>query len=331
MADDREGEEQLSGPPPPPLIPEEDRIYLSSQPDGVWWEDKRIVDLIGRSFTDTYHEYVTCWSDASARQRDAMYQYFAAHVRVDTGYNLRAAYESRIKPRITVTINWVAKKGKKPIWMPTLHFTRLMKRPEDPEWSAKAGKAKANRLKGGKDGKGPPTSTLGQQSAVRAFSSLGTDSRTPHGLLCKSKKNKKGEWITSRVEEIDVEYQRLRQLHDPEGQMTDDAFQTYLQAAGGFDKKTRVFGLGSVAKELFVPPTSSSRSSVSSQSSYTPSLISQYAAKNQELEMRLSQLQTEYAEDKRRHRAMEAKLAEQFGWSFDEPEHEPEPDARDNL
>ncbi|KAL6532444.1 hypothetical protein OROGR_014414 [Orobanche gracilis] len=160
---------------------------------------------------------------------------------------------------------------------------------------------------------------------------FGTDSKTPHGLLCKSKKNKKGEWITSRAEEIDVEYQRLRQLHDPEGQMTDDAFQTYLQAAGGFDKKTRVFGLGSVAKELFVPPTSSSRSSVSSQSSYTPSLISQYAAKNQELEMRLSQLQTEYAEDKRRHRAMEAKLAEQFGWSFDEPEHEPEPDARDNL
>ncbi|KAL6492840.1 hypothetical protein OROGR_032599 [Orobanche gracilis] len=109
--------------------------------------------------------------------------------------------------------------------------------------------------------------------------------------------------------------------------MTDDAFQTYLQAAGGFDKKTRVFGLDNVAKELFVPPTSSSRSSVSSQSSYTPSLISQYAAKNQELEMRLSQLHTEYAEDRRRHRAMEAKLAEQFGWSFDEPE----PDARDDL
>ncbi|KAL6504254.1 hypothetical protein OROGR_026177 [Orobanche gracilis] len=35
MADDREGDEQLSGPPPPPLIPEEDRIYLSSQPGGV--------------------------------------------------------------------------------------------------------------------------------------------------------------------------------------------------------------------------------------------------------------------------------------------------------
>ncbi|KAL6499105.1 hypothetical protein OROGR_028126 [Orobanche gracilis] len=156
---------------------------------------------------------------------------------------------------------------------------------------------------------------------------MGTDSRTPHGLLCKYKKNKKGEWITPRAEEIDAEYQRLRQLHDPEGQMTDDAFQTYLQAAGGFDKKTRVFGLGSVAKELFVPPTSSSRSSVSSQSSYTPSLISQYAAKNQELEMRLSQLQTEYAEDRRRHRATEAKLAEQFGWSFDEPE----PDAQDDL
>ncbi|KAL6542874.1 hypothetical protein OROHE_010394 [Orobanche hederae] len=48
------------------------------------------------------------------------------------------------------------------------------------------------------------------------------------------------------------------------------AFQTYLQAAGGFDKKTRVFGLGSVAKELFVAPTTSSRSSMSSQSSYTP-------------------------------------------------------------
>ncbi|KAL6527243.1 hypothetical protein OROGR_016333 [Orobanche gracilis] len=80
MADDREGDEQLSGPPPPPVIPEEDRIYLSSQPDGVWWEDKRIVELIGRSFTDTYHEYVTCWSDASARQRDAMYHYFAFDV-----------------------------------------------------------------------------------------------------------------------------------------------------------------------------------------------------------------------------------------------------------
>ncbi|KAL6520636.1 hypothetical protein OROMI_032196 [Orobanche minor] len=113
--------------------------------------------------------------------------------------------------------------------------------------------------------------------------------------------------------------------------MTEDAFQTYLQAAGGFDK-TRVFGLGSVAKELFVPPTTSSRSSMSSQSSYTPSLISQYAAKNQELEMRLSQLQTEYAadkeraqEDRRRHRAMDAKLAEQFGWTFDEP------DTRDDL
>ncbi|KAL6518946.1 hypothetical protein OROHE_017699 [Orobanche hederae] len=115
--------------------------------------------------------------------------------------------------------------------------------------------------------------------------------------------------------------------------MTEDAFETYLQAAGGFDKKTRVFGLGSVAKELFVPPPpTSSRSSMSSQSSYTPSLISQYATKNQELEMRLSQLQTEYAadkeraqEDRRRHRAMEAKLAEQFGWSFDEPE------SRDDL
>ncbi|KAL6566693.1 hypothetical protein OROMI_015097 [Orobanche minor] len=71
---------------------------------------------------------------------------------------------------------------------------------------------------------------------------------------------------------------------------------------------------------------------MSSQSSYTPSLISQYAAKNQELEMRLSQLETEYAadkeraqEDRRRHRAMEAKLAEQFGWTFDEP------DTRDDL
>ncbi|KAL6505454.1 hypothetical protein OROHE_022833 [Orobanche hederae] len=160
----------------------------------------------------------------------------------------------------------------------------------------------------------------------------GTDSRTPHGLLCKSKKNKKGEWITPRAEQIDAEYERLRQLHDPDGQMTEDAFETYLQAVGGFDKKTRVFGLGNVAKELFVPPTTSSRSSTSSQSSYTPSLISQYATKNQELEMRLSQLQTEYAtdkeraqEDRRRHRAMEAKLAEQFGWSFDEPE------SRDDL
>ncbi|KAL6499104.1 hypothetical protein OROGR_028125 [Orobanche gracilis] len=35
MADDCEGDEHLSGPPPPPVIPEEDRIYLSSQPDGV--------------------------------------------------------------------------------------------------------------------------------------------------------------------------------------------------------------------------------------------------------------------------------------------------------
>ncbi|KAL6523163.1 hypothetical protein OROHE_016458 [Orobanche hederae] len=35
--------------------------------------------------------------------------------------------------------------------------------------------------------------------------------------------------------------------------MTEDAFQMYLQAAGGFDKKTRIFGLGSVARELFVP------------------------------------------------------------------------------
>ncbi|KAL6575066.1 hypothetical protein OROMI_012351 [Orobanche minor] len=261
-----------------------------------------------------------------------MYLYFAAHVKVDIGYNLRVAYESRIKPRITVTINRVAKKGKKSIWMPTLHFTRLMKRPEDPNWNAKAGKAKANRLKGGKDVKGPPTSTLGQQSAARAFSSLGTDSRTPHGLLCKSKKKKKGEWIMPRAEEIDAECQRLRQLHGLDGQMTEDAFETYLQAAGGFDKKTCVFGPGSVAKELFVPPTTSSRSSMSSQSSYTPSLISQYATKNQELEMSLSQLQTEYAadkeraqEDRRRHMAMEAKLAEQFGWTFDEP------DTRDDL
>ncbi|KAL6553788.1 hypothetical protein OROMI_019461 [Orobanche minor] len=153
MADDREGEEQPSGPLlPPPAIPEEDCIYLSSQPNGVWWEDKRIVELLGRSFTDTYHEY--------------------AHVKVDSGYNMRAAYESRIKMHITITINRVAKKGKRPIWMPTLHFTRLMKRPEDPNWKAKAEKAKANRLKGGKDGKGPPTSTLGQQSAARTFSNL---------------------------------------------------------------------------------------------------------------------------------------------------------------
>ncbi|KAL6575065.1 hypothetical protein OROMI_012350 [Orobanche minor] len=35
VLDDREGEEQPSGPPPPPVIPEEDRIYLSSQPNGV--------------------------------------------------------------------------------------------------------------------------------------------------------------------------------------------------------------------------------------------------------------------------------------------------------
>ncbi|KAL6579253.1 hypothetical protein OROMI_009469 [Orobanche minor] len=328
MADDRE--EQSSGAPPLPLIHEEDRIYLSSQPDGVWWEDKRIVELLERPFTDTYHEYVTCWSDASARQRDAMYLYFAL---VDTGYNLRAAYESRIKPRITVTINRVAKKGKKPIWMPALHFTRLMKRPEDPNWNAKAGKAKANRLKGGKDGKGPPTSTLGQQSVARAFSTLVRDGlQDSTRAIVQSKKNKKGEWITPRAEQIDAEYQRLRQLHNPDGQMTEDAFETYLQAAGGFDKKTRVFGLGSVAKELFVPPTTSSRSSMRSQSSYTPSLISQYATKNQELEMRLSQLQTEYSadkeraqEDRRRHRAMEAKLAEQFGWTFDEPE------SRDDL
>ncbi|KAL6523164.1 hypothetical protein OROHE_016459 [Orobanche hederae] len=173
MADDREGEEQPSG-PPPPMIPEEDRIYLSSQPNGVCWYDKRIVELLGRSFTDIYHEYVTCWSDASARQRDAMYLYFAILLmsRVDTSYNLRAAYESRIKTRITVTINRVAKKGKRPIWMPTLHFTRLMKRAEDPNWNAKAGKAKANMLKGGKDGKVPSTSTLGQQSAARTFSNL---------------------------------------------------------------------------------------------------------------------------------------------------------------
>ncbi|KAL6580151.1 hypothetical protein OROMI_008175 [Orobanche minor] len=238
MSDDCEGEEQPNR-PPPPVIPEEDRIYLSSQPNGVWWEDKRIVELLRRSFTDTYHEY--------------------AHVKVDTGYNLRAAYGSRIKTRITVTINRVAKKGKRPIWMPTLHFNRLMKRSEDPNWNAKAGKAKANRLKGGKDGKGLLTSTLGQQSAARAFRNL-SDSRTPHGLLFKSKKNKKGEWITPRAEQIDAEYQRLRRLHDPGGQMTEDAFQTYLQAAGVFDKKTR--------------------SSTSSRSSYTPSLISEYATKN---------------------------------------------------
>jgi hypothetical protein len=56
------------------------------------------------------------------------------------------------------------------------------------------------------------------------------------------------------IKSFQAEYQRLRQLHDPDGQMTEDAFQTYLQAAGGFDKKTRVFGLGSVARELFVPP-----------------------------------------------------------------------------
>ncbi|KAL6583995.1 hypothetical protein OROMI_003284 [Orobanche minor] len=36
MSDDRSGEEQSSGPPPPPVIPEEDRIYLFSQPDGVY-------------------------------------------------------------------------------------------------------------------------------------------------------------------------------------------------------------------------------------------------------------------------------------------------------
>jgi hypothetical protein len=33
---DREAEDQPSGPPAPPVIPEEDRIYLSSQPGGVW-------------------------------------------------------------------------------------------------------------------------------------------------------------------------------------------------------------------------------------------------------------------------------------------------------
>jgi hypothetical protein len=71
-----------------------------------------------------------------------------------------------------VTINRVAKKGKKPTWMPQAHFERLMKRPEDPNWRAKAGKAQANRLKGGKDGKGPATSALGQHSASRAFKDL---------------------------------------------------------------------------------------------------------------------------------------------------------------
>jgi hypothetical protein len=71
-----------------------------------------------------------------------------------------------------VTINRVAKKGKKPIWMPIVSFERLMKWHEDPNWNAKAGKAKANRLKGGKDGKGPATSALGQQSAARAFNTL---------------------------------------------------------------------------------------------------------------------------------------------------------------
>ncbi|KAL6544417.1 hypothetical protein OROMI_023279 [Orobanche minor] len=94
MADDRSGEEQSSGPLPPPVIPEEDRIYLSSQPDGVWWEDKRIVELLGRSFTDTYHEYVTCWSDASARQRDAMYQYFAVQIQGSPNYTLLHTYVS---------------------------------------------------------------------------------------------------------------------------------------------------------------------------------------------------------------------------------------------
>jgi hypothetical protein len=93
-------------------------------------------------------------------------------VRVDDGYNLRAEYEKRIKNRITVTINRVAKKGQRPSWMPEVHFTRLMKRPEDPTWSAKAGTAKANRLKGGQDGKGPATLALGQQSAARAFNNL---------------------------------------------------------------------------------------------------------------------------------------------------------------
>ncbi|KAL6506408.1 hypothetical protein OROGR_024589 [Orobanche gracilis] len=238
MADDREGDEQLSGPPPPPVIPEEDRIYLSSQPDGVWWGDKRIVELIGRSFTDTYHEYVTCWSDASARQRDVMYHYFANPRPAPTAFQ---APRHSVVQNQTQSASFKTTRANKGVGTPgagtskprvyemkrtddpeasmisdyvlmatsgcqTLHFTRLMKRPEDPEWSAKAGKAKANRLKGGKDGKGPPTSTLGQQSVARAFSSLGTDSRTPHGLLCKSKKNKKGEWITPRAEEIDAEY-----------------------------------------------------------------------------------------------------------------------------
>jgi hypothetical protein len=142
------------------------------------------------------------------------------------------------------------------------------------------------------------------------------------------------------INSFQAEYQRLRQLHDPDGQMTEDAFKTYYEAAGGFDKKTRVFGLGTVARELFDPPTSSSRSSTSSQSSYTPSLISQYATKNAELEMRFSQLQSEYAadraraeEDRRLVSAMRAKFVEQFGWTFDVTEtcSTLPPDARDDA
>jgi hypothetical protein len=94
------------------------------------------------------------------------------HVRTDPGFNLRAAFEERIKTRITVPINRIAKQKKKPNWMPAACFELLMKRADNQAWKAKAKAAQANRLKGGKDGKAPPTSTLGQQSAARAYGRL---------------------------------------------------------------------------------------------------------------------------------------------------------------
>jgi hypothetical protein len=137
-------------------------------------------------------------------------------------------------------------------------------------------------------------------------------------------------------------YQRLKSQHDPSDQMTDDEFRLYLDAAGGFDKKTRVFGLGVAARELFTPPPgTSSRVRSSASTSYTPSIASQYAAKTAEYAAQNAQLLEEMAQmkreaeiEKRRRQAMEARLAQQFGWTFDLDETctpDPPPGPRDNF
>ncbi|KAK9666726.1 hypothetical protein RND81_14G206700 [Saponaria officinalis] len=164
--DDEEMSEQQSS-DAPLTFTADGRMILD--PKNIWFKTPAVVRACTRSTKNKMTGGYTCWSMASAEQKEQWFNIFRQgfYWKRELEHVVRERYNGVCQRRLRDNMYKVASRKKEPDYMQGGAYEALMKHRETPEFKSRSKQAKINKRGGAESGPVEPTHCGGSQSSYQ--------------------------------------------------------------------------------------------------------------------------------------------------------------------